>query len=143
MEKIISGRIFYINEEERMIGLKVKDRQSYFYLQRSLLNKIGKYLELSRFIQFVIEDQPRIYKKTKVYTVEYIIKIMAIRYRKNIVYYDIKKIKNGTNLLFAPFIRQTIKIYKKILQPALSLRNICRLLIIIQHLNYIIYYSVT
>jgi sporulation inhibitor KapD len=96
MKKIISGRIFYINEEERIIGLKVKDRQSYFYLQRSLLNKIGKYLELSRFIQFVIDDKPRIYKKTKVYTVEYIIKVMAIRYRKNIVYYDIKKIKNGT-----------------------------------------------
>mgnify|MGYP002639359646 CR=1 FL=1 len=99
MKKTISGRIFYIDEEERIIGLKVKDRQSFFYLQRSLLNKIGKYLELSRFIQFVIEDEPRIYKKTKVYTVEYIVKIMAIRYRKNIVYYDIKNIKNGTKHL--------------------------------------------
>jgi len=99
MKKIISGRIFYINEEERIIGLKVKDRQSFFYLQRSLLNKIGKYLELSRFIQFVVEDKPRIYKKTKVYTVEYIRKIMVIRYRKNIVYYDIKKIKKGTKNL--------------------------------------------
>lgn len=99
MKKIISGRIFYIDEEERIIGIKVKNRQSYFYFQRSLLNKIGKYLELSRFIQFVIEDKPRIYKKTKVYTVEYIVKIMAIRYRKNIVYYDIKKIKNGTKSL--------------------------------------------
>lgn len=99
MKKTISGRIFYIDEEERIIGLKVKDRQSYFYLQRSLLNKIGKYLELSRFIQFVVEDEPRIYRKTKVYTIEYILKIMVIRYRKNIVYYDIKNIKNGTKEL--------------------------------------------
>lgn len=96
MGKIISGRIFYIDEEERIIGIKVKDRQSFFYLQRSLLNKIGKYLELSRFIQFVIEDEPRIYRKTKVFTVQYILKIMVIRYRKNIVYYDIKNIRNGT-----------------------------------------------
>ena len=96
MKTIISGRIFYINEEERIIGLKVKDRQTFFYLQRSLLNRIGKYLEISRFIQFVIEEEPRIYKKTKVYTVDYIIKVMAIRYRKNIVYYDIKNIKKGT-----------------------------------------------
>ncbi len=99
MKKTISGRIFYIDEEERIIGLKVKDRQSYFYLQRSLLNKIGKYLELSRFIQFVVEDEPRIYRKTKVYTIEYVLKIMVIRYRKNIVYYDIKKIKKGTKEL--------------------------------------------
>ena len=99
MKKIISGRIFHIDEEERIIGLKVKDRQSYFYLQRSLLNKIGKYLELSRFIQFVVEDEPRIYRKTKVYTIEYVLKIMVIRYRKNIVYYDIKKIKKGTKEL--------------------------------------------
>lgn len=99
MKKIISGRIFYIDEEERIIGLKVKDRQTYFYLQRSLLNRIGKYLELSRFIQFVIDDKARIYRKTKVYTVDYIIKIMAIRYRKNIVYYDMKKIKKGTKEL--------------------------------------------
>lgn len=99
MKKTISGRIFYIDEEERIIGLKVKDRQSYFYFQRSLLSKVGKYLEISRFIQFVIDDKPRIYRKTKVYTVDYIIKIMAIRYRKNIVYYDIKKIKKGTKEL--------------------------------------------
>jgi len=99
MKKTISGRICYIDEEERIIGLKVKDRQSFFYLQRSLLNKIGKYLEISRFIQFVIEDEPRIYRKTKVYTVDYILKIMLIRYRKNIVYYDIKKIRNGTKEL--------------------------------------------
>ncbi len=99
MKTIISGRIFYIDEEDRIIGLKVKDRQSYFYLQRSLLNKIGKYLELSRFIQFVIEDEPRMYKKTKVYTVEHVLKIMVIRHRKNIVFYDIKNIQEGTKEL--------------------------------------------
>lgn len=99
MKTIISGRIFYIDEEERIIGLKVKDRQSFFYLQRALFNKISKYLEVSRFIQFVIEGEPRIYRKTKVYTVDYILKIMAIRYRKNIVYYDIRKIKKGTKEL--------------------------------------------
>ena len=61
MRTIISGRIFYIDEEERIIGLRVKDRQSFFYLQRALFNKISKYLEISRFIQFVIEDEPRMY----------------------------------------------------------------------------------
>ena len=99
MRTIISGRIFYIDEEERIIGMKVKDRQSFFYLQRALFNKISKYLEITRFIQFVIEDEPRMYRKTKVYTVDYILKIMAIRYRKNIVYYDIKNIKKGTKEL--------------------------------------------
>lgn len=99
MRKIISGRIFYVDEEERIIGLKVKDRQSYFYMQRSLLNRIGKYLEISRFIQFVIEDEPRIYKGTKVYTVDFVLKIMTIRYRKNKMHYDIRDIRKGTKAL--------------------------------------------
>ncbi len=96
MEKIISGRILCINEEDRMISLKVKNQVMYFYLQRSMLNKIGKYLSISRFIQFVINDEKRVYKGRKVSNVDYVLKIMEIRYRKNIIFYDLSNIKNGT-----------------------------------------------
>ncbi len=96
MKTIISGRILSYDEENRIISLRVADRIKYYYLQRSLLNKISKYIELYRFIQFTITDEERLYKKHKVSTVDYIVKIMQIRYRKNIVYYDIKKIKTGT-----------------------------------------------
>ena len=68
-------------------------------MQRSLFNNLGKYLVVSRFIQFVVKDEPRIYKEYKVQNVDHMLKIMEIRYRKNIVYYDIKNIKNGTKKL--------------------------------------------
>lgn len=99
MREIISGRILSYDEENRIITIHTSDRIRYFYIQRSLLNRISKYIELSRFIQFTITDEQRIYRKHKVRTVDYIIKIMQIRYRKNIVYYDIKKIKEGTKQL--------------------------------------------
>lgn len=99
MKEVISGRILAIDEEERMILIKVKSRLRQFYLQRSMLNIIGKYLQHGRFIQFTITDPERIYRGNKVTNVDYVIKIMEIRYRKNIVYYDLKNIKSGTKKL--------------------------------------------
>ena len=98
-ELFISGEILAYDEEERLIALKHKNRINLYYIQRSLLNKIGKYLVVGRFIQFMCYDEQRMYKKYKVYTVDYIIKIMCIRYRKNIVYYDVKNIQTGTKTL--------------------------------------------
>lgn len=99
MEKIISGRILCIDEEDRIISIKVRKQVLFFYLQRSMVNKVGKYLAISRFLQFVIEDGRRIYKGRKVSNIKYVIKIVEIRHRKNIVYYDIENIKNGTKNL--------------------------------------------
>ncbi len=96
MKEIISGRILTIDEEERIISIRVKNQIRNFYLQRSIVNKIGKYLCISRFIQLVVEKDKRIYKGIKVYNVYYVMKIVEIRYRKNINYYDIKNIKKGT-----------------------------------------------
>ncbi len=96
MKKIISGRILCINEDDRIISLKVKNQVMFFYLQRSMLNRIGKYLSISRFIQFVIKDEERIYKGRKVSNIDYVLKIMEIRYRKNMVFYDILNIRSGT-----------------------------------------------
>lgn len=99
MREIISGKILSYDEENRMISIHVSDKIRYFYIQRSLLNRISKYIEINRFIQFTITDETRLYRKHKVSTVDYIIRIMQIRYRKNIVYYDIKNIKIGTKAL--------------------------------------------
>lgn len=99
MYEIIGGRILEINEEERIITLKVKHRLQHFYLQRSLMNNLGKYLCISRFIQFVVKEEPRIYRSYKVQNVDHVIRIMEIRYRKNLIYYDIKNIKRGTKRL--------------------------------------------
>lgn len=96
MRKIISGRIYEINDEEKLITIKFENRLMRFYLQRSIYLKFEKYLNINRFIQFVVEDEVRLHHGVKVYNVLYIVKIIEIRYRKNIVYYDIKKIKKGT-----------------------------------------------
>ena len=96
MKKIISGRILCIDEDDRIISIRVKNRIMFFYLQRSMINRIGKYLSISRFIQFVIEDEKRVYKGRKVSNVDYVVKIMEIRHRKNIIYYDVMNIKKGT-----------------------------------------------
>jgi len=100
MKKIISGRILCIDDEERIISIRVKNQILFFYLQRSIINRIGKYLSVRRFIQFVVADKKRVYKGRKVSNVDYILKVMEIRPRKNIIYYDIMNIKTGTkNLL--------------------------------------------
>ena len=99
MELFISGEILAYDEEERLIAVKQKRRINLYYIQRSLLNKISKYLIEGRFIQFMCNDETRMYRNFKVYTVDYIVKIQCIRYRKNIVYYDVKDIQSGTKSL--------------------------------------------
>lgn len=100
MKKIISGRVRSFDEENRIISLYVKDRVKYFYMQRSLLNRISKYIDYNRFFQFTVTtDEERIYRNHKVKTVDYIVKIMEIRSRRNIVYYDMKDIQNGTRIM--------------------------------------------
>ena len=99
MRKTISGRILCIDEEDRIISIRVKNQVLFFYLQRSIVNRVGKYLSISRFIQFVIDDEKRVYKGRKVSNVDYVVKIMEIRYRKNIIYYDILNIRTGTKEL--------------------------------------------
>ena len=89
MREIISGRILAIDEEERLVLMKVKNRIRQFYFQRSMINRIGKYLQVYRFVQFAINQDERIYRGNKVSDVDYVVKIMEIRHRKNIVYYDI------------------------------------------------------
>lgn len=96
MKKTISGRILCIDEEDRIISIKVSNQIMYFYLQRSIVNRIGKYLSISRYIQFVVNDEKRIYRGRKVSNIDYVLKIMEIRRRKNIVYYDVMDIKEGT-----------------------------------------------
>ncbi|QMS84356.1 exonuclease domain-containing protein [Candidatus Xianfuyuplasma coldseepsis] len=99
MMTIVSGRILTYDETLRIITIRCRDRIRYFYIQRSLLNRISKYIEINRFIQFTVTNEIRIYKRHKVHTIDYIVKIMEIRYRKNIIYYDIKNIKRGTKHL--------------------------------------------
>ncbi|MCK5388127.1 MAG: hypothetical protein KAJ22_02480 [Candidatus Izimaplasma sp.] len=96
MKKIISGRILCIDEEDRIISIKVKKQILFFYLQRSIVNRIGKYLSISRFVQFVIDDEKRVYRGRKVSNIDYIMKVMEIRRRKNIVFYDVSNIQEGT-----------------------------------------------
>lgn len=99
MKKIVSGQILTYDEELRILTMECCRKIQHFYLQRSLINHIGKYLAVGRFIQFTISKEPRMYKKHKVYTIDYVIKIMHLRYRKSIVYYDVKNIKRGTRAL--------------------------------------------
>ncbi len=96
---IVSGKIISFDEENRLIEVLYKNRINRYYFQRSLLNIIGKYLEIGRFIQFAVYDEKRKYKDYQVYTVEYVRKICMIRYRKNISYYDYKHIRHGTKEL--------------------------------------------
>lgn len=99
MRQIISGRIISYDEEERIFILKHKQQLKRFYMQRSMINHLGKYFDVNRFIQFVVTEEERIFRNNKVTNVDHILKIMEIRYRKNIVYYDLRNIKNGTKKL--------------------------------------------
>ncbi len=96
MREIVSGRIRSFDEENRIMTLHVSNKIRYFYMQRSLLNLISKFIEIGRFIQFTITEDERLYKNHKVNTVDYVIKIMEIRYRKNITYYSMYELQQGT-----------------------------------------------
>jgi len=93
---IISGRIKSIDEEKRIILVEYKGHIYALYFQRSLMLHIARYLQVNRFIQLVVTDHTRLMQGIKIHTVDYVKKIMQIRYRKNIVYYDDKTIKRGT-----------------------------------------------
>lgn len=99
MTSIVSGRIRSYDEEQRLITIVCRRRIRYFYLQRSLLNHIGQYLAVGRFIQFTVTGETRRYRNHVVHTIDYVIKIMHLRYRKNIEFYDVKNIKAGTRRL--------------------------------------------
>lgn len=96
---IISGRIKKIDEERRMIAVEYKRQVFVCYFQRALMAHISRYLAIDRYIQLVVGDEPRVIAKIKAYTVDYVKRIMEIRYRKNILYYDENTIKQGTKEL--------------------------------------------
>ncbi|MCF7926774.1 MAG: hypothetical protein K9L74_04295 [Candidatus Izimaplasma sp.] len=100
MTNIISGRIRYIDNTNRIIGLKVGKRIKFYYMQRSLYRKMSRYLYKERFVQFTTKNQTTYYKHYKVKTIHHFTKIMALRYRKNIIYYDYNKVKSGLKELF-------------------------------------------
>jgi sporulation inhibitor KapD len=93
---IISGRIRAIDEEKRIILVEYKGQVYACYFQRALMLHVSRYLMVDRYIQVVVGKDPRMLQGVKVYTVDYVKKIMQIRYRKNIVYYDERTIKKGT-----------------------------------------------
>jgi len=96
---IISGRIKSIDDERRIIAIEYKGHIYACYFQRALMLHISRYLQLDRFIQVVVGDSPRLIGDVKAYTVEYIKRIMQIRHRKNIIYYDEHTIRTGTKEL--------------------------------------------
>lgn len=96
---IISGRIKTIDEEKRIIAIEYKGHIYACYFQRALMLHISRYLQLERYIQIVVGDKPRVVGGVKAYTVDYVKRIMQIRHRKNIVYYDEHTIKTGTKEL--------------------------------------------
>ncbi|MEC9484593.1 MAG: exonuclease domain-containing protein [Candidatus Izemoplasma sp.] len=94
---VITGRIYAINPDDRIIAIKHKRAIRYYYIQRSLFSDMAKYLTPNRFVQFKIyDDQTRVRSGVKVETIDHFIRIMSIRKRENIVYYDTRKHKHET-----------------------------------------------
>ncbi|QVK20429.1 hypothetical protein KHQ82_08860 [Mycoplasmatota bacterium] len=97
---IITGPIKKIYTKKRIISLQVQNKVMYFYLQRNLMKRFGRYLVKGRFISFKTSEESRIINKYKVHQVEHFIKIIMQRHRKQVVYYDISIVQEGIrNLL--------------------------------------------
>ena len=96
---IISGKIKTIDEEKRIINIEYKGYVYACYFQRALMAHISRYLHINRFMQVVVGNEPRVIQGVKAYTVDYVKRIMQIRHRDNIVYYDENTIKKGTKEL--------------------------------------------
>lgn len=92
---VVTGPIKKIYVKKRMISLLVQNKVVYFYLQRNLMKRFGRYLVKGRFVSFKISDESRIIGKYKTYQVEHFIKIIMQRQRKQVVYYDISVVQEG------------------------------------------------
>ncbi len=92
---IITGPIKKIYIKKRLISLQVENRVMYFYLQRNLMKRFGRYLVKGRFISFQASDDFRVIDKFKTYQVDHFIKIIMQRHRKQVVYYDISVVQEG------------------------------------------------
>ena len=93
---IVTGRLHSLDQTERIITIKHKKAIKHYYIQRSIFNEMEKYLTPNRFLQFVIFDETRVKNKKRIATIDYFIRIESLRARKNIVYYDIKRLNHET-----------------------------------------------
>lgn len=96
---IITGLIKSVDEEEKILTLKHKNKVNTYYVQKSLMNNFSKYLKVGYFIQFIVKDEPRIYRGILVRNIDHIRKIQVLRHRKSLVFFDYKNINNGIQKL--------------------------------------------
>jgi len=96
---IITGLIKSVDEEEKILKLKHKNKVNSYYVQKSLMNNFSKYLKVGNFIQFVVKDEPRVYRGVLVRNIDHIRKIQVLRHRKSLVFFDYKNINTGIQKL--------------------------------------------
>ncbi len=99
MSKQYFGKIKIYDESLRLITIEYRRKIHYFYMQKSLHIHVDQYLAPGRFIILNASSANRLYRGYKVHTVHYINRIQFNRYRKNIIFYDRKRIKKGTKTL--------------------------------------------
>ena len=95
MEGKIYGTTELINDEQRTFTVFTKTQKRIFYMQRSMFNKLGKYLQPGHKIVVMAEG----FKKTrdeKQVMIKHVLKIINPRRRKNKILYSQQIIENET-----------------------------------------------
>ena len=92
---IITGDIYKVKMDKRLIAIRMGKHLEYFYLQNNLVKKFKRYLHSGRFISFMVSDDKKVYRGISARKVEYFIKIIRKSRVKQETYYDIDVIKSG------------------------------------------------
>lgn len=89
----ITGLIY--RSFEQGFVLKTKNKLTYYYLQRNLLKKFGRFLFPGVFISITVDDEPKKYKEICCYTINSFNEISNRNFKKPIIYYSIDLFRNG------------------------------------------------
>ena len=96
----VTGPIRQFDIKNKVFTVLIQNRIYYFYLQRNLMKKYSKYLFEGRYITFEAGEDFKIIHNVKCFRVDHFLRIYGQRHRKQIVFYDMYRVKKGiTSLL--------------------------------------------
>lgn len=95
----VTGPIRQFDIKNKVFSVLIQNRIYYFYLQRNLMKSYSKYLYEGRYVTFEAGEDFKLIQKVKCYRVDHFLKIYKQRHRKQIVYYDMYRVKKGIKSL--------------------------------------------
>lgn len=93
MNENINGKIEKVDEDRRLIAIKIQKSLSYFYMSKGMFRQFMDYFDKGIYVFLKVKTQTRVYKGIKVRNVVSIDKVLLPKGNQPKVFYDISMIK--------------------------------------------------